>query len=122
MRCETCGGPVDENEYCAACGARGAEPRVHVLTREEQRAYRGVTIEAGHGGGEAGPDVRFERGRRGFCGVSYVRLGGGSWLSRLAVALGAAALAAFILFIALPAALAIAALGAASWFLYRLFQ
>ena len=76
MECKQCSGPLDENGRCPSCEAAGE--RVRVMTREEKRAYQGITID------EEGPeeDIRFERRENPWQRVRWTSVGASSWSDR----------------------------------------
>jgi hypothetical protein len=45
MRCANCGAELDEREQCPQCHAKDAE--ITVLSPEDKRDFRGITIEQG---------------------------------------------------------------------------
>lgn len=116
MECKQCGGPLDENGRCPSCEAAGE--RVRVMTREEKRAYQGITID------EEGPeeDIRFERRETPWRRVRWTSVGAFSWSDRLVVGLVVAGIVAFIFFVALPVAAMVVLIGLVGWLLSRLFS
>lgn len=117
MRCERCGAELSADGYCMSCDA---ERHVQVLSPAERNAYRGVTIEESNLEDETRANIRFERGRQGWGGFSYMSFG--SWQGKLTLYFGIAALLLFVFFIAVPVALSVIVFSVVSWILYRLFS
>lgn len=111
-------------------GNSADEPRVRVMSEDEARDYRGVTI-------EEHPD---EDGRRvedtdnpynhtddplrnsGIRIHTFSTAGHMSWLTKAALAVGGAAIVAFLLFVALPVLFVAAGIGVAAWLLLRFLR
>lgn len=80
------------------------DPRVRPMSRAENAAYRGVTVD--EDGAEAQDEERGAYENMGRSGVRYVRIGSvprSSLLSSVIWAVVLAALLSFIIFVALPA-------------------
>ena len=120
MKCGRCGRELDGNGRCGYCGAEAqASPSpVRVLSREEKAFYDGITIdETADGTVEDRPHFDRQDGP-GNIRVRYVHLGRGSrnWLQWAAGGIFVAVLLAFLLFVALPVALVLAAAVALVWY------
>ena len=112
------------------------DPNVRVMSKDERNDYDGMTIDEKTG--QPGDQPQAERtsqyqqsGRHtGGPGFSIHTMGwqdllfrNTSWTTRLALLLGAVAVIAFLLFIALPIVLTVVGIGAVVWLIMRfLFQ
>lgn len=112
------------------------DPKVHVMSQDERNDYDGMTIDetTGQPGDmpqeQSAPKFRYQgSGSRtqgsGFSihtlGWRDLLFGNVSWTTRLAIVLGIVAVAAFLLFVALPILLTIVGVGAVVWLLMRFF-
>lgn len=106
------------------------EPRVRVMSEDEARDYRGVTIEEHPD--EDGQRVRDAENPYG-CAEDPLRgsgihihtfstAGSMSWLTKAALVVGGAAVVAFLIFVAVPVLFVAAGIGVAAWLLLRLFR
>lgn len=110
-------------------GSSAEEPRVRVMSEDEARDYQGVTIEECKEDGEQRVEEPQDRyGRADDLRGSGIRIhtfgttGSMSWLTKAALAVGGAAVVAFLVFVALPVLLAAAGIGVAAWLLLRFFR
>lgn len=123
MQCVKCGRPLDAaTGRCPHCD--GQEENVRILTPEEKSAYQGVTIDTGDGDAGARERVRREApggGRRGIY-IRRVNVSNSDWLTKLIIFVVVAAIAAFVLFIALPVALVGIGIAVLVWLVLSFFQ
>lgn len=111
-------------------GESAEEPRVRVMSEDEARDYRGVTIEEHPDeDGQRVRDAKNPYGRaedplRG-SGIhihTFSTAGSMSWLTKAALVVGGAAVVAFLIFVAVPVLFVAAGIGVAAWLLLRLFR
>ena len=99
------------------------EGKVRVMSRQERNDYDGVTIEEGSNSDDEQSKADF-----GYRGVRIHTLnwqnllsGHGNWWQRALMIAGAAAVLAFLFFVALPVILVLVGVGVAVWLVLRLF-
>lgn len=99
------------------------EGKVRVMSRQERNDYDGVTIEEGGSSDEEQPKTGF-----GYQGVRIHTLNWqdllasrGNWWQRALMIAGAAAVLAFLFFVALPVIFVLVGVGVAVWLVLRLF-
>jgi len=112
MRCAKCNYDLDEHGKCPHCEAA---VNVHVMSSEEREAYHGVTIEDA---AAEEPKARSSYRQQNPYGKIYMKnigLGSSSWLVKLSIFLVLAAIAVFVLFVALPVALIAGGIGIIIW-------
>lgn len=113
MRCAKCNRELGETSgECEFC-RREADENVRILTPEEKSGYQGVTIETNHQGQDR-ESAGSNRSNSNFY-IRKIRLGRSNWLTRLAVYVVLAAVAAFILFVIFPMALMAVGIGIIVW-------
>ena len=119
MRCEKCNQEIDEKTgKCNQCGEIMSE-NIRVLTPEEKSHYHGVTIDTN----DNREDIREENINQQYYRervnqrvyVKSVNLNQSSWVSKIAIFLIIAAIAAFMVFIALPVVLIGIGVGIVVW-------
>lgn len=122
MECVKCGRPLDEaTGRCLYCD--GQEEKVRVLTPEEKRSYDGVTIDT-----ETGEQAQARSGGRPHGGggrriyIRKVDVSNSDWLTKLIVLAAVAAIAAFVLFVALPVALIGIGIAVLVWLILSFFR
>lgn len=116
-----CGRSLDAaTGRCPHCEEQ--EGKVRVLTPEEKRSYEGVTIDTdgADGGRQERERARARGGRRIF--IRKVDVSGSDWLTKLIIFAVIAAIAAFVLFIALPVALVGIGIAVLVWLVLSFFQ
>jgi hypothetical protein len=118
----------DSYAKCPYCGAY-VEEEVHVMSKEESRAYNGITIENEpdlkneSNNGKIGYDGGFKFGGNVFSKkISFGLWSGKGWLFKIAVWLCILAIASILLFVFLPMAVLALAVGIAVWFILELFR
>lgn len=99
------------------------EGRVRVMSRQERNEYDGVTIEDGN-------RTEYEQSKSGY-GYQGIRIhtlnwqellsGRGNWLQKALMIAGAAAVLAFLFFVALPVIMVLLGVGVAVWLFLHLF-
>ena len=114
MQCSRCGHTLDAEGNCAFCGAH-EEPQVRVMSKEEKTEYQGVTIDETEASEEPRPRKEPAWNPQGIFVESSPF--GGNWASKAALVLLIAAVAAFVVFIALPVAVVGLLIGAVVWLL-----
>ena len=128
MKCQNCGQEIGEALQCGFCGHGAQEPQVREMSRSERLGYRGETIdEDGSISGEEENIFGNPHGGRHRFYVKGIQLGHSStwvdkllqnyWLSRLAIGLVIAGIVTVLVFVALPIALMLAAVGIVAWVL-----
>lgn len=120
MRCYKCGHELDAEGRCSYCGM-AEEPKVHVMSDDEKTQYDGITIDETSGKAEETVRPQDYRPWEGGSGIFMKHIHwsglGGNWVMKLALLVLVAAVAAFVVFIALPVALIGIAIGAVVWIL-----
>lgn len=109
MRCSKCNREIDDvSGRCTYCDEKEA---VRVISKEEVTGYQGVTIDTD--AEERQRQYRGGREQRVF--VKKINIGSRDWLTKLLAVVIFAALAAFLLFVALPVALIGIGVGVVVW-------
>lgn len=121
MRCEKCNREIDEViGKCSFCDETITE-NIRVLTPEEKSHYQGVTIDTNN-------ETNEERSRYDHAKPNqkiYVRkidFNGSNWITRIAIFVLLAAIAAFLLFVAVPVALIGIGVGVVVWLVLIFFK
>lgn len=115
MRCVKCNQELDEKTgKCSQCGEMMTE-NIRVLTPEEKSHYHGVTIDTGDNREENINQQYYQERENQRVYVRSVNLNQPSWISKIAIFLIIAAIAAFIVFIALPVVLIGIGVGIVVW-------
>ena len=126
MRCVKCDQEIDEKTgRCNQCGETMSE-NIRVLTPEEKSHYNGVTIDTN----DNHEDSRGENINRQYYQerpnqrvyVKNVNLNQSNWLAKVAIFLIIAAIAAFMVFIALPIVLIGIGVGLVVWLVLSFFK
>lgn len=126
MRCIKCDQEIDEKTgRCNQCGEMLSE-NIRVLTPEEKSHYNGVTIDTS----DNREDSRGENINRQYYQerpnqrvyVKNVNLNQSNWLAKVAIFLIIAAIAAFMVFIALPIVLIGIGVGIVVWLVLSFFK
>lgn len=121
MRCSKCDREVDASiGKCLYCAEAEAE-KVRILTPEEKLRYQGVTIDTGGEDRESSQQYRRRKANPGFY-IKQINLNGSSWLSKFMIFAILAAIAAFILLVALPVALVGIGVGVLVWIVLGFFK
>lgn len=121
MRCSVCNRELDESTgKCAFCAGRTDE-NVRVMSPEEKSQYQGVTIDTTENDRGERRQYGGARQNTGFY-VKQIRLGRSNWLTKLAIMVALAAIAAFVLFIALPVVLICVSVGVVIWIVLSFLQ
>lgn len=99
------------------------EGRVRVMSRHERNDYDGVTID--EGGANESEQPKSDYGYRGMrmhtLNLQDFITGRNNWWQRALMIAGAAAVLAFLFFVALPVILVMLGVGVAVWLVLRLF-
>lgn len=123
MHCSKCNQELDETGKCSYCEAQEAET-VRVLTPEERAGYQGVTIDTANDNDQAG-EQRTHYNNNSYQHI-YVKnistISSSSWLSKILIILVVAAIASFLLFVALPVALIGIGVGIVVWLVLSFFR
>jgi len=112
MHCSKCNYDLDENGKCSHCENTA---KVHVMSREESAAYHGVTIDDSAAEEQKARSAYRQRNSYGKIYMKNIGLGSSSWLVKLSIFLILAAIAVFVLFVALPVALIAGGIGIIIW-------
>lgn len=122
MECEKCGRPLEEaTGRCPHCDGQGE--KIRVLTPEEKRSYDGVTIDT-----ETGEQEQARSRKQSYGGggrriyIRKVDVSNSDWLTKLIVFAVVAAIAAFVLFVALPVALVGVGIAVLVWLVLSFFR
>lgn len=124
MRCSTCNREIDEAAgncpHCAESEGQG----VRVLSPEERTGYDGVTIDTGGEPEETREAHRsyYQNGPRQKIYVKSIGLGSSNWLMKFIIFAAVAAIAAFLILVALPMTLLGIAVGVVVWLVLSLFR
>lgn len=118
MRCSKCNQEIDNTvDICPICGTTVQE-NIRVLTPEEKVGYHGVTIDSENNQKEESSKSNSYQysSPNGKIYVKNLNFGqGGNWLTKVAIMLIIAAIAGFLLFVALPVALIGIGVGIVVW-------
>jgi len=113
MRCSKCNREMNETGKCSYCDSVGDDP-VRVMSQEEQATYHGVTIDDKVNEQAEQPYMHVHNPYQKVY-VKNVNMGHSTWLTKLVIALVVMAIAAFVLFVALPVALIGIGIGIVVW-------
>lgn len=133
LKCQNCGQEIGEASNCGFCGYEVQEPQVREMSRCESMGYRGETIdENGNKTDEEESMFGDSNGMRHRFYVKGIQLGHSStladkllqnyWLSRLVIGLVVAGIVTLLVFVALPIALLLAAVGILAWVLMHFIR
>jgi hypothetical protein len=126
MRCVKCDQEIDEKTgRCNRCGEMMSE-NIRVLTPEEKSHYNGVTIDTSDNHEDSrGENVNqeyYQERPNPRVYVKNVNLNQSNWLAKVAILLIIAAIAAFMVFIALPIVLIGIGIGIVVWLVLSFFK
>lgn len=114
MRCFKCNREIDEAVgKCTFCEEKDSEA-VRIISKEEIVEYQGVTIDTDSEQEKRRHSYETDGGRQQIF-VRKISVGNSSWLTRLLTIVIFAAIAAFLLFVALPVALIGIGVGIVVW-------
>jgi hypothetical protein len=126
MRCVKCDQEIDEKTgRCNQCGEMMSE-NIRVLTPEEKSHYNGVTIDTSDNREDSrGENINqqyYQERPNQRVYVKNVNLNQSNWLAKVAIFLIIAAIAAFMVFIALPIVLIGIGVGIVVWLVLSFFK
>lgn len=126
MRCVKCDQEIDEKTgRCNQCGEMMSE-NIRVLTPEEKSHYNGVTIDTSDNREDSrGENINqqyYQERPNQRVYVKNVNLNQSNWLAKVAIFLIIAAIAAFMVFIALPIVVIGIGVGIVVWLVLSFFK
>lgn len=115
MRCFKCNREIDDHSgKCTYCEEENAES-VRVISKEEIVDYQGVTIDTGSGDQQRQRRQYNQNTGNHQVFIKKISLGSSGWLTKIVILVALAAIAAFLLFVALPVALIGVGIGIVVW-------
>lgn len=121
MHCKKCNREIDETiGTCSFCNETVAE-NIRVLTPEEKSHYQGITIDTNNETNEGRSQYNHARTNQKIY-VRKINYNGSSWITKIAIFVVLAAIAAFLLFVALPVALIGIGVGVVVWLVLSFFK